>query len=173
MDKPHPFEAAGLGKAPFHFLFVRENVIVHPGLMHHVQPGGTCDYCSTGIRYEFHCQGADGQRFKVGCDCVSKLNWEANREFIAQVESARLRVQREQRQAKAKAKREAAQQRLQGLEQDARAALKDDAVAARLVHRPHPVIEGKSLLDYVEWCLTYAGKAGREKAARIVLEAVA
>lgn len=66
----HKFEAAGLGKAPFRFQGVRENLFRTPD--GHCKPGGSCDYCGTGIRDEFWLSSADGQQFKVGCDCIRK-----------------------------------------------------------------------------------------------------
>jgi len=67
----HRFELAGLGKAPFTFTGMSENVITHADGSS--QAGGCCDYCFTGIRYECHCQSSDGRRFKVGCDCIAKV----------------------------------------------------------------------------------------------------
>ena len=74
----HPFERAGLGKAPFRFDAMRENVyIACQGSQ--PQPGGTCDYCSNGIMYEYWIKSSDGRSFKVGCDCVRKLERADNR----------------------------------------------------------------------------------------------
>lgn len=95
----HPFEEAGLGLAPFRFTGMSENVINHGN--GHMQAGGTCDYCYNGIRYEYWIASADGKRFKVGCDCVLKLERADNRLVTA--------VQRAKAQH-AKAKREAARQ---------------------------------------------------------------
>ena len=36
------------------------------------QAGTTCDYCGTGILYEYVIKSADGKVFVVGCDCVQK-----------------------------------------------------------------------------------------------------
>ena len=67
----HKFEVAGLGVAPFRFIGMSENAITYPDGT--TQAGGSCDYCGTGIRLECHVQGADGRRFKVGCDCIAKV----------------------------------------------------------------------------------------------------
>ncbi len=67
----HAFERAGLGRAPFHFVGASDNVITYPDGT--TQAGGTCDYCSTGIRMECHIVSADGQRSKVGCNCIAKV----------------------------------------------------------------------------------------------------
>ncbi len=58
----HPFEKAGLGKAPFRCELVSE------------RRGSSCDFCGTGIRNEFWIKSADGKSFKVGCDCVRKTH---------------------------------------------------------------------------------------------------
>jgi hypothetical protein len=68
----HPFEKAGLGKAPFSCTGVSENVFTLPDGTS--KAGGCCDYCGTGIRWEFWIKGsvAGARQFKVGCDCVAK-----------------------------------------------------------------------------------------------------
>lgn len=67
----HKFEAAGLGKAPFRFVGLSENAITYPDGT--TKAGGSCDYCSTGIRHECWVLSADGKRFKVGCNCIEKV----------------------------------------------------------------------------------------------------
>lgn len=68
----HKFELRKLGKAPFRCVGYLKNVYVAcQGAPE--QPGGTCDYCGTGIMHEFHVLSADGRRFKVGCDCIQKI----------------------------------------------------------------------------------------------------
>lgn len=57
----HPFEAAGLGKAPFTCFAVERGAEM-----------SSCDYCSTAIRYQCWIRSADGRTFKVGNDCVAK-----------------------------------------------------------------------------------------------------
>lgn len=66
----HPFERAGLGKAPFSCVGVRENWFEMPGFGR--KPGGSCNYCGTGILNEYVIKSADGGEFVVGCDCVEK-----------------------------------------------------------------------------------------------------
>jgi hypothetical protein len=66
----HVFERAGLGRAPFRCVGMSEMVIAHPDGT--TQAGGSCDYCSTGIRYACHVKAADGRTFKVGTDCVAR-----------------------------------------------------------------------------------------------------
>ena len=77
----HPFEAAGLGLAPFSYVGMTEKVYsACPG---HSQPAGTCDYCGQGIKYCCEIRSADGRSFIVGCDCVRKLNRSDNRMLTA------------------------------------------------------------------------------------------
>ena len=96
----HPFEKAGLGKAPFHFVGLTENFIVHPDGS--TQAAGCCDYCHTGIRNEYHIRSTDGNEFVVGCDCVEKLDRADNR-LVADVVAAKNARERQIRRAKADA----------------------------------------------------------------------
>lgn len=66
----HPFEKAGLGKAPFRCIGVEEMVFTMPG--GYSKAGGACQYCGTGIRWAFQIKSSDGAHFHVGCDCVEK-----------------------------------------------------------------------------------------------------
>lgn len=102
----HPFERAQLGVAPFKFVGCVENVFqAAPG--EPIRAGGSCDYCGNGIRYEMHIEGADGKKFKVGSDCVMRLNRSDNAKrdpVVVAVNDARRKVTRDARH-----KREAAQ----------------------------------------------------------------
>ena len=107
----HPFEKAGLGKAPFSCTGVTENVfVVGDGT---TKAGGCCDYCGTGIRWEFWIKGsiAGAKQFKVGCDCVAKTGWGIDRFLEVRAEHTRARRQagaqkrRESRQAQIAAER--------------------------------------------------------------------
>ena len=71
----HPFQKAGLGTAPFSCTHVTESVFTLPDGTS--KAGGCCDYCGTGIRWEFWIKGsiAGAKQFKVGCDCVVKTGW--------------------------------------------------------------------------------------------------
>jgi hypothetical protein len=64
IDDPtqHPFEKVGLGTGPFKCV---QCVDLGKCL-------SSCDYCGTGIRYQFWIQGVSGDQFKVGCECVRK-----------------------------------------------------------------------------------------------------
>jgi len=104
----HPFERAGLGKAPFRCTSVTQNwYSAAPG---HRQPGGSCDYCGTGIAYEYHCKSVDGHEFKVGCDCVWKVYGGDKKQADAEVEGfrkARAELARTKRESGRKARTEA------------------------------------------------------------------
>jgi len=70
----HPFERAGLGKAPFRCvgMSVEQYQAIPGDPSCPMQPGASCDYCGQGIMLVYRIQGVDGARFKVGCDCVRK-----------------------------------------------------------------------------------------------------
>lgn len=162
MDTIHPFEAAGLGKAPFTFLGVEEKVgpITLPNgtqVGAQGQPMGCCDYCYTGIRYEYIIRSADGQVHKVGCECIRKIG---DRKLKAAV--------REQ-QTKARHVRE-----------DKRIAEGREWVTAHeqeLVKLPHPnkfhAEKGLTLLDYFTWMFTHAGRSGKLEAIKVARTALA
>ena len=103
----HPFEKAGLGKAPFSCTGVSENVWENGDGT--TKGGGVCDYCGTGIRWEFWIKGsiAGAKQFKVGCDCVAKTGWGIDRFLEVRAEHTRAR-----RQAGAQKRRESRQAQL-------------------------------------------------------------
>ena len=148
-DLVHPFERAGLGKAPFRFVGVSEKMYSPaPGVP--AKPGGSCDYCGNGIRYEFHVRSADGQTFKVGCDCIVKVSDKGSR-LLTDIE----RAMRQTKRAALAARIEAARATL-------------SANPHLLTDRPHPhapfAARGRTMRDYAEWMLAHAGKAGATKA---------
>lgn len=109
----HPFEAAGLGTAPFTYhgcetrvgplRYIERGVEVEVGSPG--QPMGTCALCSAGIKYCHMIKGSCGSTFIVGSDCVEKLR--GVEDVLPQIqEQVRLAKKRE-RAAKAKATREA------------------------------------------------------------------
>lgn len=77
-NNQHPWEAVGLGKAPFRVVGVNEIVFKVPG--EPPRAGGSCDYCGTGIRWAYQIQASDARTFKVGCDCVAKVDLELYKE---------------------------------------------------------------------------------------------
>lgn len=81
--KPHPFEAAGLGHAPFHVTgHAEKTYCAGPGAP--IQCGGSCDYCGTGIVDHYYIKGSGpgDKEFHVGSDCVRKTG---DRVLIAKV----------------------------------------------------------------------------------------
>lgn len=75
----HPFERAGLGKAPFRVIGVTEErgpITLEDGSQAGApgQPMGSCNYCGRGIALVFRIAGADGAEFSVGSDCVLKTH---------------------------------------------------------------------------------------------------
>ena len=101
----HPFEKAGLGKAPFSCTGVSENVWDNGDGT--TKAGGVCDYCGTGIRWEFWIKGsiAGAKQFKVGCDCVAKTGWGI--EGFEKVRADHTRARRQEGAAKRRAARQA------------------------------------------------------------------
>ena len=78
----HPYEAAGLGKAPFFVVGVEERrgpitIRTSDGIETQVgapgQPMGSCQFCGTGIAECWSIRSADGKQFIVGCECVRKV----------------------------------------------------------------------------------------------------
>jgi hypothetical protein len=161
----HPFEAAGLGKAPFRLVGVTENVYRHPGGT--CQPGGTCDYCSTGILYEFRIRSADGRTFVVGSDCVLKIDRRDNRQLADAVKVEVARRQKAARQAK---RREAVAREQTRIDAAFGRFDGSEAIRTALAAKPHPSIKGDAftLLGYVEWMRANAGHSGRLSVARLI-----
>lgn len=147
----HAFEVAGLGLAPFRFVGASENVIYYPDGTQ--QAGGTCDYCSTGIRLECHIKSADGRLSKVGCNCIAKVDdagllkaYKTSPEF-----RARARANAQAKHAKICAALDAL----------------ISANAAQLATEPHPggFVDRKTgqplnHLDQVKWLRANCGKSG-------------
>ncbi len=166
----HAFEQAGLGKAPFRYIGMEhqdisygQRVVGHAGgcpIM--TKPGGTCDYCGTYIVNIFTVESADGNRFKVGCECVRKTG---DAGLVRNVDRDVKEMERKRRQEKAKAKRIAEAKATQ----DAIESL--PRVSGILAGIPHPIpahaAEGRTTLDYVQWLLGYGM---RDKAGRVIIQ---
>jgi hypothetical protein len=105
----HVFEAKGLGKAPFKL----EGVTVGHA---------NCQFCATGISYQYHIVGIDGSQFFVGSDCVMKTG---DTGLIRKVEFQVRKLKRDQRHANEKKKIDAIKILLQENE-------------AFLKNKPHP-----------------------------------
>jgi hypothetical protein len=94
----HPFEKAGLGYAPFRCVGCRENWFEMPGFGR--KPGGSCNYCGTGILYEYIIKDKNGKTFVVGCDCVEKTGQQ-----VEDFRKVRLQHARDRRAVKATERR--------------------------------------------------------------------
>lgn len=151
MTATHKFELAGLGQAPYRLVGVRENVFINADGT--TKGGGTCDYCSNGIRYEYHIESADGKTFKVGSDCVTKCD--SSRSLIDPVKREVSRLKAAQRHKTEDAK-------INDLAEWFEAS-RDQANSL-----PHPyrndlrgLFVGMSLSDYVDFALKNAGRSGK------------
>ena len=158
----HPFEKAGLGKAPFRYVGAIDQptnrdgsvIIGHIGGCHvETKPGGTCDYCGLAIINMFRVRSADGNTFKVGCDCLKKVD-------IINPSTLKADVK--------KTKDAKADQRIAS----AKAMLATESVRAALASKPHPALwaqsKGLTMLDQAEWLLAHAGRSGKTDAAKII-----
>lgn len=72
----HAFELAGLGSRPFRIVGTERSVFSIQGVEGSSRPGSSCDYCATAIvNVWWICgSGATDTRFKVGCDCVARVD---------------------------------------------------------------------------------------------------
>lgn len=156
MDTVHPFERAGLGKAPFRFIGMTESKFqAAPG--EPVRAGSTCDYCPSAIMMVYRIKSADGREFKVGCECVRKVD----AKLAKAVDAATRAHKRAKREAEAK-----------DVEQLLHTVLACQANRDKLAAPPHPVTfmaaNGKTLLDWADWMLARAGAKGRKEALAAV-----
>lgn len=159
----HPFEKAGLGKAPFRYVGIEAQEISHGervigsvgGCAVTTKPGGTCAYCGQYIVNMFVVESADGQRFHVGCDCIRKVDCDLSAKVDKDVK--KMKKAREVNRIK-----------------EARENLPQ---AHGLRNQPHPnpyqASQGKSLWHYAEWLFKNGGTAGKLRAARMVEAAMA
>lgn len=156
----HIFERAGLGLAPFRVVgFEHKTFQACPGAP--IQCGGSCDYCSNAISHFCWIASADGNRFKVGCDCVKKTG---DRGLRAKVDAFERQADRAKRAAKAIANKS-----------EVAAALTDPATRAALATVPHYnpscAARGMTALDACEWMLARAGAKGIGEAAKMIRRA--
>lgn len=167
MPTIHPFERAGLGKAPFRCVGLYESkyqaIPGDPSCP--IQPGSMCDYCAAGIMNVFRIRSADGKEFKVGCDCVAKtydacakteLEREARRlrDDVNRHKREHLNARKDQRIAAAKAKLEANRGALAELTIKTGSSIH----TARTYER--------NAIEYFDWMFAHAGRTGKLKAAR-------
>ena len=155
----HCFESAGLGKAPYKYDGMTENVFDNKDGT--TKAGGCCDYCFAGIRYEYWLKSADGKRFKVGCDCVAKVGdtgllkiIQHSPEFVAH------KLATENKRALA-------------VDAELNALISANSETFRS-HR-HPLNfnnlqtnEPLSYMDYVEWMMRNCGRSGKAKLLRTI-----
>ncbi|HRR48618.1 MAG TPA: hypothetical protein P5293_01370 [Bacteroidales bacterium] len=160
--KIHPFEEAGLGKYPYKFLYARREVYVaYPGAP--VQPGGSCDYCSTGIYFQFWLESADKKKFKVGSECIMKASRKSATEPVSKEDYLlRKAVMDFKRNQVKDAQKERIRIALDFLDknQDFREVL--NAI-------PRPGWKGEqSMLDYINWMREHSGLAGKMKITKYI-----
>lgn len=153
----HPFEACGLGKAPFRFVgMVQQDICYGEAILNRAEfqrtgvalttkPGGTCAFCGNYIVRMFQIESADGRRFHVGCDCVEKTG---DQKLARSVHREELRVERDKRAAKATAQKA-----------ELAALLTDEGVRAKL---------SPETLRRADWMLERAGAAGRARTLKAV-----
>jgi hypothetical protein len=169
----HPFEKAGLGKAPFRYIGQVPQDICHgerllssrdESVRFTTKPGGTCDACGTYIVDMFRIVSSDGQESVVGCDCILKVSQtvQERKKFEADLKAmkkVKAQVAAEKKKLKDKARVQAAIERL-------------PFVCGRLNEQPHPnkslASQGKTMLNYVRWMFDNAGLNGQVQAAKIV-----
>jgi hypothetical protein len=159
----HPFEKAGLGKAPFRLVgevyqeisYGRRVIGSIGGATVTTTPGGTCEYCGQYIINMFRVESADGNRFVVGCDCVNKVSQVGGK---VEGEGKIPELLKKMKKARDESRIEAAKKML------------PDAHA--LKSSPHPnhyrASVGATLWDYANFLIHSAGMTGRLKAARMI-----
>lgn len=122
VEKPlHPFERAGLGKAPFRVDSFSVELFSIPGTGI-IKAGASCDYCGTAIANTYWIRSSDGQKFKVGSECVRKTR---DLSLIKEVKTHQKKVAKEKREKKVAEKREARR-----IEREKEAAVKSIAFLA-------------------------------------------
>lgn len=164
----HPFEKAGLGKAPFKFLSMEDKGPTHDNGMRYagqtkdgfdmyVGAGGSCAYCGTYICLHFNVESADGKKFHVGSDCIEKINQEDP--MLAKQVSIELR------KYKSKQRLELQDKKIKEVEQ----IIEENKDV--LIKLPHPKMQwrtDKTMLDYCNWIMVYGGKAGKIKLKKLI-----
>ena len=172
----HPFEAAGLGKAPFKFIGIEAQDLRYgrailnraeyekTSIAVETKPGDSCAYCGQYIVNMYNVRSADGRTFHVGSDCIEKTG---DRKLIDRAKVARLSRERVKREAKAVE-----------VKGSLEALLASPEARAKLAAAPHPkpqawrAPEDNTLLAYIEWMAGNAGAAGRKKAFSLATRAI-
>ncbi len=147
----HPFEAAGLGLAPFRCI-----AAYNSGL-------SGCAYCGTGIKAHYLIRSRDGKQFIVGSDCVAKTLIDVDRTLALDVRKEKARLEAEKREAK----REQKWQKIMARVKSALAILA--ANPSLLTNTPHPndyfAGIGKTRRDYLVYLLG-GGETGKSMACK-------
>lgn len=145
----HAFEAAGLGKPPYRFMGITQEVFSNGDGT--TKPGGCCKYCFTGIMWAFWLKSADGNGFCVGSECINRSGDKGLIE--AYKSSPEYRAIQAEKRAALDARKTSELQDL----------LNDEAVCARLSMCASPTREekGETGLDYATWMMANSGAAGR------------
>lgn len=153
----HPFERAGLGRAPFRFIGMTREVY-QACADAPMQPGAACEYCGQGIMYVCMIEDATGRKFKVGSDCVEKTYGHGSS------------IQNKAEQDRKRLEAEAKARRLAERVERAKAILIEHP--RLLTDEPHPYAASNqshwTLRDRVEWLFANAGARGRTQACQIV-----
>ena len=104
----------------------------------------------------FHIKSSDGKTFKVGCDCVGKLERSSNVKgdpILQAIHRAANKLKLERKHKRDAAKIAALREALQTAE-----------VQAKLSAMPHPLAwqaaKGGTRLSWAQWMLTHAGTKG-------------
>jgi hypothetical protein len=163
LGKIHKFEAAGLGKAPFRFVGMNVNTYqACAGAP--IQAGGSCDYCGTGIMYEFRIRSTDGKESVVGCDCINKVGDMGLKRMVETSPEYR----------KWEAEKKAA--KTQATIEELKALITTHEEAMQV--KAHPMgftdrTTGKPLTyrDYVTWMYNHCGHAGRTSLVKAIKKA--
>jgi hypothetical protein len=174
-DTIHPFERAGLGKAPFRFVGMEKQDLCYgerilnraeyerTGISLTTKPGGTCAFCGTYILQMCNIVSADGRKFHVGCDCVELAG---DAKLVRKVKAAKRAADRVKRAARA-----------DSVKAELDALLSNEAARAHLSTIPHPsayrAAKGETLLSSLVWLAERAGAAGRARALKTAKAAVA
>ncbi len=144
----HIFEAAGLGKGPFHLSHVTDG------------EGGNCQFCNTAIRYRFYIKGQDKRVFFVGSDCVMKTGDNGLMQVVAEEVKRRMKEARQERNRKAA--------------EDLKGFLADPEVRANLMSQKHPhpyyAGQGLSMYDYAMFCATKGGPNAWKRVVKMIAE---
>lgn len=159
MSNVHPWEARGLGTAPFRYVGAARTVNVIGAMSAVVQPAGSCAYCGAALTYSCYIKDANGAQFTVGDTCVERL-WSvdldrASRRVVTQAQKALKKAKRDAQKARESARIEAAMNC-------------DAATRLALEAEPHPTRDGLTLRDWVGFMFQNAGHTGKLKAARVV-----